>query len=127
MKNTLKPGASAERTIATTPEMGITHLGPGVPSVLSTPSMIGLMEATCVQLLSPHMDEGEQTVGFRVDVKHLAPTRIGGKVRVRVTLNEIKGRRLSFTVQAHNEDGTLVGDGVHERALVDIARFTGKG
>jgi fluoroacetyl-CoA thioesterase len=125
MKDTVKPGDFAERTVTITPEMGITHLGPDAPPVLSTPSMIGLMEQTCVQMLTPHMDPGEQTVGFRIDLKHLAPTRIGAAVRVRVTLNEIKGRRLLFAVQAFNEDGTLVGDGAHERAVIDIARFTG--
>jgi len=77
MKDTLKPGMSAERTITTTPEMGISHLGPHAPRMFSTPSMIGLMEGTCVDFLTPHMDEGEQTVGFRIDVKHLAPTKIG--------------------------------------------------
>ncbi len=127
MKDTLKPGMSAEQTFTTTPEMGISHLGPGVPSVLSTPAMIGFMEGTCVQFLTPHMDEGEQTVGYRVDVRHLAPTRIGQRVRTRVTLKEIKGRRLFFDVEAYNEDGTKIGEGIHERAVVSISRFAGKG
>src|SRR5438067_106816 len=126
MKDTLKPGMSFEKTITTTPDMGISHMGPNVPSMFSTPSMIGLMEGSCVEFLTPHMGEGEQTVGFHVDVKHLAPTKIGQNVRAKVTLNEIKGRRLSFTVEAFNEDGTKVGDGTHERAVVDISRFAGQ-
>jgi len=126
MKDTLKPGMFAEQTITTTPEMGITHLGPNAPSMFSTPSMIGLMEGTCVHFLTPHMDTGEQTVGFHVDVKHLAPTKIGQKVKAKVTLKEIKGRRLLFTVEAFNEDGTKVGDGTHERAVVSIDRFAGQ-
>lgn len=73
------------------------------------------------------MDAGEQTVGFHINVKHLAPTKIGQKVRAKVTLNEIKGRRLLFTVEAFNEDGTKVGDGTHERAVVGIDRFAGQG
>ena len=126
MKDTLKPGMSFEKTITTTPDMGISHMGPGVPSMFSTPAMIGLMEGSCVEFLTPHMGEGEQTVGFHVDVKHLAPTKIGQKVRAKVTLNEIKGRRLSFTVEAFDEDGTKVGDGTHERAVVDISKFAGQ-
>lgn len=126
MKDTLKPGMSAERTITTTPEMGIIHLGPNAPRMLSTPSMIGLMEGTCVQFLTPYMDEGEQTVGFRVDVKHLAPTKIGQKVTAKVTLKEIKGRRLFFDVEAYNEDGTKIGEGVHERVVISISRFAGQ-
>jgi fluoroacetyl-CoA thioesterase len=126
MKDTLKPGMSCEQTITTTPEMGIVHLGPNAPRMFSTPAMIQLMEGTCVQFLTPHMDTGEQTVGFHVNVKHLAPTKIGQKVRAKVTLNEIKGRRLLFTVEAFNEDGTKVGDGTHERAVVSIDRFVGQ-
>jgi len=126
MKDTLQPGMSFEKTITTTPDMGITHLGPDAPRMFSTPSMIMLMEGSCVEFLTPHMGEGEQTVGFHVNVKHLAPTKIGQNVRAKVTLNEIKGRRLLFTVEAFNEDGTKIGDGSHERAVVDISRFAGQ-
>ena len=126
MKDTLKPGMSFEKTITTTPDMGITHLGPNAPRMFSTPAMIGLMEGSCVEFLTPHMGEGEQTVGFHINVKHLAPTKIGQNVRSKVTLNEIKGRRLLFAVEAFNEDGTKVGDGTHERAVVDISRFAGQ-
>jgi predicted thioesterase len=125
MKDTLKPGMSYERIITTTPDMGITHLGPDAPRMFSTPAMIMLMEGTCVEFLTPHMDAGEQTVGFHINVKHLAPTKIGQKVRGLVTLNEIKGRRLLFTVEAFNEDGTKIGDGTHERAVVNIEKFAG--
>jgi predicted thioesterase len=126
MKDTLKTGMSAEQTITTTPEMGITHLGPNAPRMLSTPSMIQLMEGTCVHFLTPYMNEGEQTVGFRIDVKHLAPTKIGQKARAKVTLKEIKGRRLFFAVEAYNEDGTKIGEGVHERVVVSVSRFAGQ-
>ena len=123
MKDTLKLDMSHEKIITTTPDMGISHMGPGVPSMYSTPAMIMLMEGTCVEFLTPHMDAGEQTVGFHVNVKHLAPTKIGQKVRGKVTLTEIKGRRLLFTVEAFNEDGTKVGEGTHERAVVSISKF----
>ena len=125
MKDTLKPGMSYEQIITTTPDMGITHLGPNTPRMFSTPAMIQLMEGTCVHFLTPYMDTGEQTVGFHVNVKHLAPTKIGQKVRGKVTLNEIKGRRLLFNVEAFNEDGTKIGDGTHERAVVSIEKFAG--
>lgn len=126
MKESLKPGMFSEKTITTTPEMGIVHLGPDAPRMYSTPSMIQLMEGTCVHFLTAHMDEGEQTVGFHIDVRHLAPTAIGQEVRGKVTLKEIKGRRLLFDVEAYNEDGTKIGDGIHERAIVNIDRFSGQ-
>ena len=125
MKAEFVPGTSDEMTITTTPEMGITHLGPGAPSMYSTPSMIQLIEGTCVRLMSRYVDAGEQSVGFRVDVKHLAPTVIGKNVTAKVALREVNGRRYVFDVEVHNEDGVKIGAGMHERALIDISRFAG--
>ena len=126
MKPELQRGMSEEQTITTTPEMGITHLGPDAPSMYSTPAMISLIEGTCVRFLSRFVDPGEQTVGYHVDVRHLAPTPIGKKVTAKVTLKQIEGRRYTFDVEVHNEDGVKIGEGIHERALVDISRFAGK-
>lgn len=123
MKQDFAPGISDEMTITTTPDMGITHLGPGVPSMYSTPSMVGLIEGTCVRLISRYVDAGEQSVGFRIDVKHLAPTQIGKQVTAKVTLREINGRRCIFDVEVHGEDGVKVGEGTHERAIISIERF----
>jgi len=123
LKAEFAPGISDEMTITTTPEMGITHLGPNVPSMYSTPSMIQLIEGTCVRLITRYVDEGEQSVGYRVDVKHMAPTPIGKQVTARVVLNELNGRRYTFGVEVINEDGVKIGEGTHERALIDIARF----
>ena len=125
MKEGFAPGISEEMTITTTPDMGITHLGPDVPSMYSTPSMISLIEGTCVRLITRYVDPGEQSVGFRVDVKHLAPTQIGQQVTARVTLRELNGRRCVFDVQVHNQEGVKIGEGLHERAVIDIRRFAG--
>ncbi|MEX1255017.1 MAG: thioesterase family protein [Dehalococcoidia bacterium] len=125
MKPDLKPGVSDEQTITTTPEMGITHLGPDAPSMYSTPSMVALIEDACVRLLSRYVEPGEQSVGFHVDVRHLAPTPVGKQVTAKVVLREINGRRFLFDVECWNEDGVKIGEGIHERALIDIARFAG--
>ena len=123
MKPDLKPGVSAEQTIQTTPDMGIVHLGPDAPSMYSTPAMVSLIEATCVRLMSRYVDEGEQSVGFHIDVRHLAPTPIGKSVTVKVELQTVEGRRYKFAVECWDEDGTKIGDGIHERAVIDISRF----
>jgi predicted thioesterase len=120
MKEGLTAGQTYEKTWTTTPEMGIRHLGPGVPAVLSTPAMIGLIEATCVEFLNAYMEAGEQTVGFHVDVKHLAPTRIGQKVTAKIALQELKDRRFRFSVEAVNERGVKIGEGSHRRAVIKI-------
>ena len=125
MKDGLAPGATRERTWVTTPDMGVRHFGEGMPSVLSSPMMIALMEQTCVELLSPYMGDGEQTVGFHVDVKHMAPTTIGQRVTVKATLQEVKEQRFRFAVEAINDQGVKIGEGTHRRALINIKQFTG--
>lgn len=127
MKDTLKVGASVESEIVTTPEMGITHLGPDAPRMYSTPAMIGLMEQTSIKVLTPHLDEGEQSVGTKVSVSHLRATPIGQKVRARSTLTEIVDvgrptRRYRFTVEAFNEH-EKIGEGTHERAVINVKQF----
>lgn len=125
MKDGLAAGQSYEKTHTSTLEMGVRHLGPGVPAVLSTPAMIGLMEGTCVEFLTPYMSEGEQTVGFHVDVRHLAPTTIGQRVTVKIVLQEIKDTRFRFSVEAVNEGGVKIGEGTHRRAMIKTKQFTG--
>ena len=127
MKEGLTPGLTHEQSYTVTPEMGVRHFGTGVPSVLSTPSMIGLMERTCMEFVTPWMDENEQTVGFHVDVRHIAPTRIGQKVTIRVTLPEVKEKRFRFAVEANNDKGVKIGEGIHRRSLINMKKFTSSG
>jgi predicted thioesterase len=122
---TIDLGTSDEQTITTTPDMGIVHLGPNAPSMFSTPAMVQLIEGTCLRLLSRYFEPGEQSVGYRVNVRHLAPTVIGKKVTAKISLREINGRRYTFDVECENEDGVKIGDGEHERAVIDISRFAG--
>lgn len=126
MKAGFVPGISEEMTITTTPEMGITHLGPDVPSMYSTPSLVSLIEAACVKLITRYVEPGEQSVGYRIDIRHLAPTPVGKRVTATVRLREVNGRRLLFDVEAANEDGPKIGEGTHERALIDISRFAAR-
>jgi len=126
VKPELQPGVSDEQTITTTPEMGIVHLGPNAPSMYSTPAMLSLIEGTCVRLISRYVEPGEQSVGYRVELRHLAPTPIGRQVTAKVTLREVNGRRYTFDFECWNEDGVKIGEGEHERALIDITRFAGQ-
>jgi len=126
VKPDLKPGVSEEQTITTTPDMGISHLGPSVSPMYSTPAMIALIEAACVTLMTRYVDEGEQSVGFHIDVRHLAPTTIGQQVTAKVTVRAVDGRRYTFDVECTNEEGVKIGEGIHERAVIDIARFAGQ-
>ena len=113
-------GASDEMTITTTPEMGVAHLP--VP-MYSTPSMVAHFEGLCLTLLQKHLDAGETSVGYRVDIKHTAPTPIGMQVTVKGKVKEVDGRKVVFEVEAYNQTGAKIGEGIHERRVIDMARF----
>ena len=120
MKTGLVPGLALEQTYLTTIDMRAKQLK---SDIFSTPSMIGLMEGTCVRLAEPYLDENEQTVGIHVDVRHMAPTRIGQKVTVAVELLEVKDKKLKFSVSASNDQGVKIGEGTHRRAVINMGRF----
>ena len=120
MKEGLVPGLTHTQTYATTREMRAKQLA---SDVFSTPAMIGLMEGTCVELVAPYLDENEQTVGIHVDVRHMAPTRIGQSVTVIAELIELKNDQLRVTVSAVNDDGAKIGEGTHRRAVINIQQF----
>ncbi|HEU4760051.1 MAG TPA: thioesterase family protein [Dehalococcoidia bacterium] len=119
----IPPGTSDELTIATTPEMGVQHLP--VP-MYSTPAMVGHFEGLCLKMLIPFQDPGESSVGYHVDVRHIAPTPIGMKVTVKGRVKEVDGRKVTFEVEAFNETGAKIGEGLHERRIIDLSRFAGR-
>jgi fluoroacetyl-CoA thioesterase len=122
MKDGLVPGLSKTQVYVTTIEMRARQLA---SDVFSTPAMIGLMEYTCVLLVAPYLDENEQTVGIHVDVRHMAPTKIGQSVAVTAELLEINNNKLRFAVSAVNDQGVKIGEGFHRRALIDTKGFAG--
>ena len=123
MKNGLVPGRSHTETYLTTLEMRAKQL---VSDVFSTPAMIGLMEYTCVLLVAPYLDESEQTVGIHVDVRHMAPTKIGQSVTVTAELLEVKDNKLRFALSAVNDQGVRIGEGTHRRALINTNSFAAR-
>lgn len=90
--------------------------------LLSTPSLVLLMERGSIEAIKPFLAEGETTVGTEVNVRHLAPTPEGGTVRVKATVRERDGRRFRLDVEAFDElDQIGVAD--HERFVVGIERY----
>ena len=117
-------GISDEMTIKTTPEMGVAHLP--VP-MYSTPTMVAHFEGVCLQLLQKHLDSGETSVGYRVDIKHMVPTPIGMDVTVKGKVKEVDGRKVVFEVEAYNASGAKIGEGMHERRVIEMSRFAQTG
>lgn len=116
----LKPGTCTEQEMETKPGMGVKHVGP--VEMLSTPAMIGMMEGVCLRLLQENLTGGLTSVGARVDVRHLAPHPVGKPITVKAEYLRTEGRRLIFGVQALSGD-VKIGDGIHERAIVDPSKF----
>jgi len=120
MKDGLIPGLTNAQSYVTTQAMRASQL---TSDVFSTPAMIGLMEGTCVRLVQPYLDDNEQTVGIHVDVRHMAPTKIGQSVIVTAELLEIKDHKIKFAVAATNDQGVRIGEGTHRRAVINTKKF----
>lgn len=93
-----------------------------LPPILATPIMIMMMENAALNALKPYLEPGETALGFRVDIRHLAPTPVGHHVTAEAVVTEVDGRRVAFTVSAR-DGAEEIGAGTHERRVIDIARF----
>jgi fluoroacetyl-CoA thioesterase len=131
MKPTLQPGLIYSFSYKVPENKTVPHTFPesaiiaNMPKVFATGFMIVLMEWTCAELLAPHLDAGEGSLGTHVDVSHLAATPPGMTVTVDAELVAVDGRKLTFKVSAH--DGKdLIGEGRHERVVVSWDRFNAK-
>ena len=98
------------------------EMGSGDMPVLATPAMIALMENAAMLAVSDSLPEGCTTVGGHISTSHLKPSRVGAQVSATATLDKIDGRKLYFTVKAHDGD-TLIGEGSHLRFIVERDRF----
>ena len=97
-----------------------------MPRVLATGFMVGLIEWTCIQAVNPHLDwPGEQTAGIGINVNHTAATPVGLTVTVKVRLERMEGRKLTFSVRT--DDGIdEISTGIHERFVLDAREFNEK-
>lgn len=99
--------------------------GSGDIYVYASPMMIGLMENAALKCVDDYLPKGYSTVGINVNVNHLKATPVGMKVTAKAKLNEIKGKKLLFTVEANDENG-LIGEGSHVRYIVNSEEFLSK-
>ena len=118
----LRPGLSATATMVVSDADTALAIRSGDVQVLATPRVVGLAEEATVHALSEALDNGQTTVGFRVQLDHLAPTPIGGEVVAEATLEAVESRRLTFRVSVNDGRG-LVAAGRITRVVVDRARF----
>ena len=128
MKPSLVPGIEHELRFVVPLSKTVPHLYPespefsAMPEVFATGFMVGFVEWACLQAIEPHLEEGEMSLGTRVDLSHDAATPPGMEVLARVRLERVEGRRLVFSAHASDERETIC-SGTHERFVVDRERF----
>jgi fluoroacetyl-CoA thioesterase len=98
------------------------ELDSSLAEVVSTPTMIGMMELAAMDAIKTYLEPGEGSVGMNIDVQHVAATPPGHKMRAEAELTKVEGRRLEFTVRAFDEAGEI-GSGLHRRAVIDTGKF----
>ena len=118
----LKPGSVGRSELLVGEEHTAPRIGSGRVRVLATPVMINLMEAAALDAAENLIPAGHQSLGTRLDVRHIAATPVGMRVRATAKLIAVDGRTLEFRVEAHDEKD-LIGDGTHTRLVVNVARF----
>ena len=117
-----KPGLTASVEMTVAQQDTALAMSSGDVPVLATPRVIALCEEATVRALDGYLTEGETSVGMRVQLDHVQPTKVGSSVVAEATLEKVEGRRLTFTVHAHDARG-LVAAGRVTRVVVDIERF----
>lgn len=122
MKSGLQPGQTGRLQWTVTPERTITLDGHPEATVFSTPFMIMMMERAAREAIRPYFDEGEESVGVRVNIEHLAAAPLGAEVHAVAKATNVDGRRIDFEVEAYHGE-TLIGKGTHQRAVVKLDRI----
>ncbi len=122
MTEGLKVGITHEIERETTEDMSAQKVFPHVPNVYATSVMVGHMEAVCAEMVLPHLDEGEQTVGTGMKFKHMAATPLGMKVRYSAKLTAVDGPKLAFEVEGFDEVDKI-GEATHFRFIINAEKF----
>jgi fluoroacetyl-CoA thioesterase len=132
MKDSLRSGLTFEFKFTVPENKTVPHLYPessefqAMPRVLATGFMVGLFEWACIQAINPHIDwPEEQTVGIHINLSHTAATPPGLTISVKGKLEEVEGRKLSFSLVA--DDGVdKISEGTHDRFVIHAAKFNAK-
>lgn len=118
----LKIGMEGEASLVVAEEHTAPRVGSGAIRVLATPVMVNLFEAAALAACEGHLAEGHQSLGTVLDVRHVAATPVGMRVRAVARVVALGARTIHFDVEAHDER-EQIGGGRHERVVVNVARF----
>ena len=121
----IEKGLKGKEEIIVTQDKTAKAYGSGGLEVFATPAMIAFIEYTALKSVEPFLEEGQSTVGTKVDVSHVSATPVGLKVSCETELTMIDRRRLVFSAKVYDSAG-LIGQGIHERFIVDNEKFIKK-
>ncbi|MEE8568715.1 MAG: thioesterase family protein [Anaerolineales bacterium] len=120
--SSIEPGMVAEATQEVTCELTALHVGSGDLQVYATPAMAALVEQTCMSMVTPLLPNGQTSVGTELHIRHLAPTPMGGMVRIRAKVVTAQNNLITFNAQIWDEV-ELVGEVDHQRVVIEVDRF----
>jgi predicted thioesterase len=118
----LQPGFTGHAELTVGEEHTAPRVGSGLVHVLATPVMINLFEAAALDAVDKHLDAGYQSLGTILNVRHIAATPVGLKVSAAARILKVEGRTVFMAVEARDEK-ELIGDGLHERVVVNVEKF----
>ena len=118
-------GASAEKSITVTRDLTVAHFHDHMPEVYGTPMMIYLMEVASAAAIENYLLEGWVSVGVGVNIQHLAATPVGFTVTAKAEVVAVGDNTVTLKVEAY-DDAEKIGEGTHERAIINVAKFTSK-
>jgi fluoroacetyl-CoA thioesterase len=122
MKSRPKIGTFGETKFVVGPDHVIDFTTGGMPAVLSTPKLIGLIERTARESLYPFLDENERTVGSEIEIRHLAPTPLGQQVTITTRVIGGEGKLWDFQFEVRDEH-EVIARGLHKRAVITVESF----
>jgi len=120
---TLQPGTTGRAELIVGEEHTAPRVGSGLVHVLATPVMINLFEAAALDAVDKYLAAGYQSLGTVLNVRHIAATPVGMRVRATAEIVKVEGRTVFLKVRAEDEKD-LIGDGLHERVVVNVEKFS---
>jgi fluoroacetyl-CoA thioesterase len=121
----LTPGLVGRAELVVREEHTAPRVGSGLVHVLATPVMINLFEAAALDAVDQHLPAGYQSLGTVLNVRHIAATPVGMKVFSVARIIKVEGRTVYLAVEARDEE-ELIGDGLHERVVVNVEKFSAR-
>jgi|SRR5436309_2107843 len=122
MKSVPRVGTSGELQFVVEQKHVIDFATDGMPAVLSTPSLIGLLERTARETLAPLLEPDERSVGAEIELRHFAPTPLGQRVTCLARVIHAEGKEITFQLEARDQD-ELIARGLHKRAVIRVESF----